>query len=76
MKNFVMSLCDEVCWPNFSVESAVIARGNLNAKGVMDPRAARVKLPQSITKDQMSMVTLTDSRVKATIWCVQIYGIG
>lgn len=56
--------------------ASVTALGNLNEMGVMDPRTSWVKLPHSVTKGEVGMVTLTDSRVKAAIWRVQTYDIG
>lgn len=56
--------------------TSVTALGNLNAMGVVDPRTSWVKLPHLVTKGEVGMVTLTDSRVKAAIWRVQTCDIG
>ena len=57
------------------METAGTVLGNLNAMGVMDSRASGVKLPHSITKDEVDPVTLMNSKVTSAIWHVQTYDI-
>lgn len=56
--------------------TVVTALENLNAMGVIDPRASGVKTPHSITRREVGPVTLTDNKINAAIWCVQTCDIG